>query len=260
MNIEKFYQYKHLNKEMPDYLAKFVKKSHYKKNNFQKPNWVMNQKNNQNDYDKLSSQFRGILNKISDSNLQELSAEIIGLNIAKKEHLVNLVEIIFSKAITEHKFCTVYAKLSKHLSSYYIEDDGKVHFRKILINKCQAVFDEAISLDKELGMGYTNAYFKTKDQVIGCITYIAELYNQDLLTHKIISSCFDLITVKVNLKKAYIIEILCTFTSVVATKFAVECPEQFSNKVAILQSIKDGPNMDIKQKFALMDVLDQFKN
>ena len=258
MDVEKFYHYKCLNRQMLDGLDKYVKKSNWKKHNFHQPNWVITQKNNQNDDDKLYSQFRGILNKISDSNLKELSDEIISLNITKKEQLVNLVDVIFTKAISESKFCTVYSKLSKHLASYYIEENNtKIYFRKILINKCQTMFSEAISLDEELSNDSDNQCFKFKNQIIGCITYIGELYNQELLTHQIISSCFDLIFVKVSLKKAYIMEIMCTFMSVVHDKFSKECSEEFETRVGLIKNIKDSSDISIKDKFAIMDVLDK---
>ena len=80
-----------------------------------KTNWILNDKNNQNEDEKLYSATRGILNKLSDSNFNELVEEIINLKIKKSEHLSNLIELIFKKAIVEIKFNSIYGKLCYEL-------------------------------------------------------------------------------------------------------------------------------------------------
>lgn len=219
--------------------------------------WLINKKFNQDDDEKLYSQFRSILNKLSDSNLKELSNDLISTKITRKEHLDKLVEFIFLKAISEPKFSEMYAKLTKELSAYYILiDEQKIYFREILINKCQSMFNECLSFDKELEVLPKGDTFKFKDQVLGCMNYIGELYNQELLTDKIINSCFNLIHIKINLKKVYTVDILCTLIKTVGNKFSKKASTDFNICFEKINMLKTNNNLTIKEKFMIMDIID----
>src|SRR5438128_1802881 len=102
-------KYKKVNKDMLPEVSEYynVNKQKFAKNAVQwkkydqKPNdnWLINKKLTQNDDEKLYSQFRSILNKLSDSNFNSLANEIILLEITKQEQLAKLAEFIFNKAI-----------------------------------------------------------------------------------------------------------------------------------------------------------------
>lgn len=219
--------------------------------------WMLQNKLKQTENDKLESEFRGILNKLSNGNFNELAKELVSLDIKKKEQLVTLVNAIFMKAITEPRFCDMYAKLSKELASYYIEEeDNKVYFRELLINKCQMMFTESISISKDTN----NTTLKTKEQVIGCITFIGELYNNELLTDKVIFSCFKILFVKVGTNKEYIIDSLCTLIKVVGKNFSDRCKEESQMCHVKFTALKDSKDISMKDKFNIMDVLDMLKN
>lgn len=277
--VDIFFGYKSIpeNRQLPSYLVKYelvVNTNNYTKRNrrgqnpnstWKKPdreppnNWIQNQKMNQDEGEKLCSQYRSILNKLSESNLEELSDELVNLRITDKEDLLKLADILFQKAISESKYCSMYAKLTKYLASYYIEvDQQKVFFREILINKCQKMFTEAISQDNELETDNIDSIFKFKSQVIGCIIYVGELYNQELLTDRIMYSCFKAIFSKVSLKKVYIIEILCSLIKTVGPRFGKKCPTEFENCLKTINDIKN-ETANKKDKFALMDILDLYK-
>lgn len=266
---EEFLCYKSVNTEILPELIPFIEKMNLKSKPKLKPsnwrhkeikpssNWLLEKKFNQNDDEKLSSQFMGILNKMTESNFDELAQELISLGIKREQHVIELVNIIFQKAISENKFCSIYAKLAKTLSSYYIEDEEKkIYFREVLINKSQKMFMECISIDRDLEYMKEKKIFKFKEQVIGCINFIGELYNHELLTNKIIYSCFLTILIKLNLKKAYIIDILCSLMKTVHPEFLNRAPKESSECLEKIKHLQKDETLSKKDQFTLLDAIE----
>ena len=265
LTLEDFTKYKYCNKNPNEDVLSFAssisskiknknKLLNWRRNDKPPNNWILNKKFTQDEDEKLISQFRSILNKLSESNFDELAKELINQEIKKQSHLITLVEFIFSKAISETNFCDTYAKLSKELSLYYIEEEEKrIFFREILINKCQIMFMETISIDTDSPGGS----LKNREQILGCISFIGHLYNNDLLTKKIIYNCFQLLFLKVNLNKAYIIDSLCLLLNTVGLNFSKKCPEETEICFFKLDKLKDSPEISKKDKFSIMDILDK---
>jgi len=264
INFKEFLCYKHTNKDILPELYNYIStiKKHPKYNNKWKKlkepnNWLTSRKISQDENEKLYSDFRSILNKLSDSNFDQLVDNLIDLNIVSKEHLVALTDAIFDKAKIEIKYSSLYAKLSKSLASYYIEHDGiRVHFRELLINKCQEVFEESVSLKCELGQGIASKSFHRKEEVIGFISFIGELYNNKLLTSNIINGCFLLVFMKATLNKPYIIDIMCTLMNTVGKLFFKLVPEKAKECLDMIHNIKNYPTITNKEKYIIMDTLD----
>ena len=274
ISYDELIKYKDLNKEMHPDLRQFAsnlsykpKQSRHKKNNNNnnnwrkvdqkfKNNWLLDNKINQSDDDKLYSQIKGILNKISESNFNELANDFIQLEIKTKDNLIALVDIIFKKAIVESKFNDVYAKLCYELASYYIEQEGdKIYFRELLLNKCQQMFEESVSLNKDLEEE-ENETFKFKEHVLGCVKFIGELYNINLLTNKIIYSCFLILISKINLGKAYSIDCICALMETVGKNFSATAKKESSTLFDKFEKLKNNDRIDKKDTFAIMDLLD----
>ncbi len=235
------------------------------KSNWKKPEkkikstWVADAKKAKTDDEKLYLQIRGILNKLSAGNFNELANEFIQLNIRSRDHLMSLVDIIFKKAIVESKFNEIYAKLCYELASYYIEDnDDKVYFRELLLNKCQQMFEESANI-KSLA-GTVTETFRSKEQIIGCIKFIGELYNVNLLTNKVVYSCFLILLSKVSPGNAYTIDCICTLMQTVSIKFVGSAPSEASGIYDRIEKLKNSDGTEKKDKFALMDILDLRKS
>ena len=219
-------------------------------------NWLMTNKLNRTDDDKLYAQLRSILNKLSDSNFDELTKEIITLNICKTDHLVKVAELIFSKAIVEKKFNEIYAKLAKNLNSYFIMDtetNKPVYFRELLINRCQNMFTSCISSTEEA---------IRKDQALGCLRFIGELYNYEMLTSRIIQSCFGILFLKLadSNSNPNILEYMRTLITIVGAEFTKKCRDD-ANAIfdKMNQLIKSG-TLSNRDKFGLMDIIDLKNN
>lgn len=232
-----------------------VKKNiHWKKiETKQEENWLITKKFNQTDDEKLHSQFRSILNKISESNFNELAKELTAVEITRQDHLAKLAEFIFDKAIIESKFSVMYAKLAKEIAGYCIkENDKMVYFRELLINKCQSMFNECISFDPSI----LGKKLITREISIGCMTFIGELYNHELLTGKIINSCFLLLLLRAEQNKSFVIDSITVLMKVAGNIFNDKSKQDILvifNKLDTLMKSNKLPN---KEKFALMDLMD----
>ncbi len=203
------------------------------------------------DDEQLYSEFRSILNKLTEVNFDVLSKDLLSLNISTKEHLVSLSNLIFKKAIVDKKFCAIYAKLVRYICKLNVcEENKRFFFRDILVSECQQTFNACIS-DKEI----------SKDIATGCIRFIGDLYNNELLTNKIICSCFMLLLQKINNSgpNDYIIDAICDLFKTVGKIFITKCVQETEfifQKIDI--AIKSGKLCN-KDRFALMDITDMKK-
>lgn len=266
ISLEEFMKHKLYNQEMLPELVEFhnTNKTRLNRGNSnwrkfdQRPseNWLVANKFKQNDEEKLYSQFRSILNKLSDSNFDNLAKELTTLEIGKSEQLAKLAEFIFNKAIIESKFAITYAKLSKELAGYSVkEDDKTIFFRELLINRCQVMFNDCSSYDP----GVPNKILITKEIATGCMIFIGELYNLELLTNKIINSCFLLLLMKITQNKAYIVDCLCALMKTSGNTFSRKSNPDAKiilDKIEKIVSGKDKVDLSNRDKFALMDIID----
>jgi len=261
ISLNEFMKYKQMNKELlPDLVIyynnnknKFNQNNNYKKSNQKNSeNWLLINKFKQNDEEKLYSQFRSILNKLSDSNFNNLAKEISKLEIIKSEHLIKLAEFILNKAIIESKFSSMYAKLSKELSNYFVKENDKIiYFRELFINRCQIMFNDCISFDKTL----ENKIHITKEIATGCMILIGELFNCNLLTSKIINNCFSSLLTKIDQNKAYNIDCLCFLMKTVCANFSLKSPKECKFIFEKIEKLIK-TNLTNKEKFILMDIID----
>jgi MIF4G domain len=263
---EQFMNYRETNIEMIPVVQEYYEAN---KNKFQKTNnngwrkfdqknndnWLIAKKFSQNDEEKLYSHFMGLLNKLTDSNFDELAKELINLEITKQAQLIKLAEFIFNKAIGEIKFSQTYAKLAKELASYYVkENDKNIYFRELLINKCQMMFNDCVSFDPILD----NKTLVTKEVAIGCMIFIGELYNSELLTSKIVNSCFLLLLMKSGQNKPYIIDCICILMKTTGKIFSEKCPNESNIIFDRLEKLAHTGTLSNKDKFAVMDLFDMF--
>ncbi|ARF09640.1 eukaryotic translation initiation factor 4G [Indivirus ILV1] len=259
LTLDELAKYKHLNQDMHPELVEFYNKNknrfnkQYKKQKTSKPVLTPQPKKQQKtDDEQLYSEFRSILNKLTETNFEVLSKDLMSLNITKREHLTTLANLILKKAILDKKFCPIYAKLSRQLASCHITEDKKIYFRDLLVNECQQIFNSCISYDPN---NITTQEI-SKEKATGCIRFIGDIYNHSLLTDKIINSCFLLLLMKVNSSNGYIVECLCDLLKTSGKQFISKRPQE-SEMVfqKIDEAIKSGKLCN-KDRFALMDMID----
>ncbi|GJN32700.1 hypothetical protein PR202_gb21222 [Eleusine coracana subsp. coracana] len=89
-------------------------------------------------------QLKGILNKLTPQNFERLFEQVKDVNIDSVATLTGVISQIFDKALMEPTFCEMYADFCSHLASAlpdFNEDNEKITFKRLLLNKCQEEFE-----------------------------------------------------------------------------------------------------------------------
>ena len=283
LTLNELSKYKSLNTDMLPELMEYYNKNKHK---FNKPhnNWKKQKPYNKQDKqdkkviplaptpirkpksddEKLYSEFRSILNKLTDVTFATLYNDLVSLEITEREHLVKLADLIFKKAIIDIEFSQFYAKLAKQLAGYYITEvveDGtnkierKIYFRDLLISECQKMFNACITYNQELE---ENEIEMTKYKATGIMIFIGQLYNCDMLTNKIVNSCFLLLLMKIG-TNGFIVDCISELMKSVGKYFLLKCVSEadiiFQKMDVLIKSAK----LSNKDRFALMDLVDMKK-
>lgn len=180
-----------------------------------------NQATEKDDTAELYKQVRSILNKLTAQNFGVLSEQFQNLRIDTKEKLVGVIDLVFNKAVNEPNFSDCYAKLSEYLSHCSKQIDSssseRAYFKRTLINKCQAEFEQHVAnknateaaltpLMEKMTLceksGDSNGVNEVKAQIaeeesilrrrlVSTVRFIGELYKLDMLTTKIMNVCIS---------------------------------------------------------------------
>ena len=304
LTLDKLSKYKSLNNDMLPELVDYYNKNKYKFNKQYNNGWKKTGNRNhlkhfekrlvplkprrpkptKSDDEKLYSEFRGILNKLTEQTFDNLSNDLVALEITTKDHLAKLADLIFQKGIIDIEFSLLYGKLSKKLAGYYIVDDfiedgeeekekekekeedddkeivdKKVYFRELLISECQITFNSCIMYDPK---SKEDQKVVSKHKATGSMIFIGSLYNCDMLTNKIINSCFLLLLMKINAgnPNGYLVDCFSELMKTVGKIFTCRCVQETEliyQRIDLL--IKSG-KLDNRDRFALMDLVDLRKS
>lgn len=189
-----------------------------------KPSFLQNtQTNDKDDAAELYKQVRLILNKLTAQNFGVLSEQFQKLQIDTKEKLVEVINLVFNKAVNEPNFSEGYAKLSQYLSHCSKQIDSssteRAYFKRTLITKCQTEFEQHVAnkntteaalaplmekLKASEKNGDTNGVNEIKAQIadeesnlrrrlVSTVRFIGELYKLDMLTTNIMNVCINML-------------------------------------------------------------------
>jgi hypothetical protein len=89
-------------------------------------------------------QIRDILNKLTPTNFEKLIEQVKAINIDNAATLISFVSKIFDRALMEPIYCEMYVNFCSHLAGKlpdFNEDNENVTFKRVLLNKCQQVFE-----------------------------------------------------------------------------------------------------------------------
>lgn len=273
-HLTDFEKYEAVCTEVPQYLTSFLAKGDSGNSNTRAPrhnwrktdrqllqkSWVLTrQKPTDSDGEtEVKEQVTGLLNKLSQKNFDEIRDQLLELEVSSKRQLEDMVEVIFYKAIREYSFTEIYTKLCKALIGCYIEEGAKkIFFRELLLSRCQTMFERCIST-KETDEFTKDDLFSRKENVIGCIKLIGELYNFGMLTDSIIYGCFLNMNSHVHGEYRFIIESMCTLMDTVGKNLWKSHEEHCKKCLNMLDKIKGMDDIQSKDKFAIMDVLEKF--
>ncbi|XP_042245960.1 eukaryotic translation initiation factor 4 gamma 3-like [Thunnus maccoyii] len=147
----------------------------------------------------LFRKVRSILDKLMPQNFSQLMTQMRDLTINTEERLKGVVDLVFEKAISEPSFSVVYANMCRCLMGLKVPNTDQpgtyVHFRKLLLNRCQKEFEvmferkqkeldsAALSTEhKQLQEELEEAKDEAQRRSIGNIKFIGELFKLKMLT------------------------------------------------------------------------------
>ncbi|OQV18741.1 ATP-dependent helicase NAM7 [Hypsibius exemplaris] len=148
---------------------------------------------------RVKTTVRGLLNKITPTNYEKLSNELLKKLTETPELLFGAVEAIFDQALDELNDPEIYAKLCRKLMDLETKPDGSgrvVKFRVVLLHRVQDYFEKSAKqsqlqkADEEFvkisAAEAQEKNVKAMRRYLGSIRFISELYRLKMLTDKII--------------------------------------------------------------------------
>jgi len=211
----------------------------------------------------MRKEINSLLNKLAENNYDIMLNKILKLRIDNYKMLSVIMEVMFHKVIKEPYYSQLYGKLAKDINDKcnwifneeikeYNSKINKVYsVRIILLEFCQKKFEEIIT--NKLEYEETNLYFKEKNERLGTLSLIAELYKNNLLAHQVIHQC---ITVLINDPNNEInIELLIQFLTILNDKLKNDT-NMHHIYFDILSNYYNNSKMSSRVKFAILDFIE----
>lgn len=198
-------------------------------------------------FNKMVGEIRILLNKLSNSNFDTISDQLLRNFTYTPSLLKELMQMIFFKSTGEHSYLEVYVRLCSILFKKFKDSENiEMNFKKLLVNKCQKQFFQMLNKEREerkkrrdsglsagedsetsknaedkkedefsnpmMGMLYDAEEQKErkKEQMYGNMYLITELYIAKQLNGNIIKTCLEDLQQEVNDQN---VEILCYMVS-----------------------------------------------
>jgi translation initiation factor 4G len=220
-------------------------------------------------------QLKAIINKLTPQNFDKLFEQVVEVNIDNPVTLAMVVYLIFDKALMEPTRCEMYANFCSHLSQAlpdFNEDNEKITFKKLLINKCQEEFErgerEEAEADKTEDEGEvkqtqeeTEEKRLTRRRMLGNIRLIGELYKKRMLTERIMHECIKKLLGQSQSPDEEDIEALCKLMSTIGEMIDhPKAKEHMDAYFDIMAALSTNQRYSSRVRFMLKDAIDLRKN
>lgn len=167
--------------------------------------------------DAVFRKVRGILNKLTPEKFQELSEDLLQLDLNSIVILNGVILLIFDKALDEPKYSSMYAQLCKRISEeaplFEEESNNSCTFLRLLIAVCRDKFNNR--LKKDIPEFDSNNQFKkntkpqsqqingendtdeeerrhlAKQRMLGNVKFIGELNKLNMLSNHVLHQCIQ---------------------------------------------------------------------
>nr|QBK88432.1 MAG: middle domain of initiation factor 4G [Mimivirus LCMiAC01] len=222
-------------------------------------NWLIANRYNKTTDDKIKGDILGCLNKLSKDNFVKIKDNImciVNTDITTENQFKVLIDALFTKAIAEETYCIHYTKICKELISHHIpqKNNKKINFRTLLMNKCQSMFEDIILVG--LDNNIENSSFRFKSNIVGCVRFLGEIYNNNMLPITLLIFCFDQLFLNVKPHSTYLIDCVCEMMTVVGKRFFKYDSNSANKYMDNMNKIKNSGIFKTKEKFAIMDIFD----
>eukprot|EP00268_Persea_americana_P028233 TRINITY_DN2744_c0_g1_i1.p1 TRINITY_DN2744_c0_g1~~TRINITY_DN2744_c0_g1_i1.p1 ORF type:complete len:1973 (-),score=498.09 TRINITY_DN2744_c0_g1_i1:850-6768(-) len=220
-------------------------------------------------------QLKAILNKLTPQNFNRLFEQAKEVNIDSAVTLTGVISQIFDKALMEPTFCEMYADFCYHLAGAlpgFNEDNEKITFKRLLLNKCQEEFErgereqaEANRVEegeiKQSNEEREQKKVQARRRMLGNIRLIGELYKKKMLTERIMHECINKLLGQHQNPDEEDVEALCKLMSTIGEmidhpKAKVHMDQYFDAMLKLSNNHK----LSSRVRFMLKDAIDLRKN
>eukprot|EP01018_Ginkgo_biloba_P033520 Gb_34242 [translate_table: standard] len=221
-------------------------------------------------------QIKAILNKLTPQNFDKLFSQVKEVNIGSAFTLTGVISQIFDKALMEPTFCEMYAQFCVDLAAdlpEFNENNEKVTFKRVLLNKCQEEFergereqaeadryeeDDEVKISEE---EREQIRVKARRRMLGNIRFIGELYKKSMLTERIMHECIKTLLGEYQNPDDEDVEALCKLMSTIGYMIdrskAREHIDAYFNRMT---KLSNNQKLSSRLRFMLKDVIDLRKN
>uniref|UniRef100_A0A804L2L1 Eukaryotic translation initiation factor 4G n=1 Tax=Musa acuminata subsp. malaccensis TaxID=214687 RepID=A0A804L2L1_MUSAM len=221
-------------------------------------------------------QLKAILNKLTPQNFEKLFAQVKEVNIDNAVTLTGVISQIFDKALMEPTFCEMYANFCVHLACElpgFNEDNEKITFKRLLLNKCQEEFErgereqaEADKVEEEGEIQQTKEdrekkRLQARRRMLGNIRLIGELYKKKMLTERIMHECIKKLLGQYQNPDEEDLEALCKLMSTIGEMIDhPKAKEHMDAYFDMMTKLSTNQKLSSRVRFMLRDAIDLRKN
>ncbi|XP_010941007.1 eukaryotic translation initiation factor 4G [Elaeis guineensis] len=220
--------------------------------------------------------LKAILNKLTPQNFEKLFQQVKEVNIDNTVTLTGVISQIFDKALMEPTFCEMYADFCHHLASElpdFTEDNEKITFKRLLLNKCQEEFERGEREEAEANeaeeQGETKQSeeereekrIKARRRMLGNIRLIGELYKKRMLTERIMHECIKKLLGQYQNPDEEDLEALCKLMSTIGKMIDhPKAKEHMDAYFDMMAKLSTHQKLSSRVRFMLRDAIDLRKN
>ncbi|KAK3017141.1 hypothetical protein RJ639_007437, partial [Escallonia herrerae] len=221
-------------------------------------------------------QLKGILNKLTPQNFEKLFEQVKQVNIDNAGTLTGVISQIFDKALMEPTFCEMYANFCFHLAGDlpdFGEDNEKITFKRLLLNKCQEEFERGEREEEEANRADEEGGFKQSEEereekrvrarrrMLGNIRLIGELYKKKMLTERIMHECIKKLLGQYQNPDEEDVEALCKLMSTIGEMIDhPKAKEHMDAYFGMMAKLSNNMKLSSRVRFMLKDAVDLRKN
>ncbi|KAM0008287.1 putative MIF4G-like, type 3, initiation factor eIF-4 gamma, MA3, MIF4G-like domain superfamily [Helianthus debilis subsp. tardiflorus] len=224
--------------------------------------------------------LKGILNKLTPQNFEKLFDQVKEVNIDNADTLSGVIGQIFDKALMEPTFVEMYANFCSRLAVElpgFGEDNEKITFKRLLLNKCQEEFERGEREEEEANRTEEEGEMKQSEEereekrvkarrrMLGNIRLIGELYKKRMLTERIMHECIKkLLGINQNQNPnpdEENIEALCKLMSTIGEMIDhPKAKEHMDVYFDMMYKLSNNMTLSSRVRFMLKDAIDLRKN